>query len=47
LGLEGLQKPSEDKLDSKAIEVCVIKVKEKFKRIPEEEVQRYLERLSD
>jgi len=47
LGLEGLQKPSEEKLDSNAIEVCVIKTKERFRRIPEDEVQRYLERLPE
>lgn len=46
LGLEGLQKSSEEKLDSKAIEVCVIKAKDKFKRIEETEVKKYLDRIS-
>jgi len=45
LGLEGLQKASDDKLDSKAIEVCVVKADVGFKRLVESEVQKYLVRL--
>jgi len=45
LGLEALQKSSEEKLESKAVEVGVIVDGEKFRRLPEDEVGRYLSRI--
>jgi proteasome alpha subunit len=46
LGLEGLKKSSDEKLDSKAIEVCIISVEEGFRRVEESEVQKYLDTLA-
>jgi proteasome alpha subunit len=46
LGLEALQKASEgEKLDARAIEVGLIVEGEKFRRLSEEEVGRYLTRV--
>ena len=45
LGLEALQKSSEEKLEAKAVEVGVIVDGEKFRRLPEDEVGRYLSRI--
>ncbi len=45
LGLEALQKSSEEKMDSKNIEVSVIVEGEKFQRLNEEEIQEYIRRL--
>ncbi len=45
LGLEALQKSSEDKLDAKAIEVGLVVEGQKFRRLPEEEVLTYMRRL--
>ena len=45
LGLEALQKSSEEKLEAKAVEVGVIVDGEKFRRLPEDEVARYLSRI--
>ncbi len=45
LGLEALQKSSEEKMDSKNIEVSVIVEGEKFRRLNEEEIQEYIRRL--
>jgi len=45
LGLEALQKSSEDKIDAKTIEVSLIVKDEKFRRLSEEEIQSYLGRL--
>lgn len=46
LGLEGLQKASEEKLDAKAIEIGVVVQGEKFRRLTEDEIQSYLRRVS-
>ncbi len=45
LGLEGLGKASDDKLDAKAIEVCVVKADVGFKRIEEADVKKYLDSI--
>ncbi|MEK6851202.1 MAG: archaeal proteasome endopeptidase complex subunit alpha [Candidatus Thermoplasmatota archaeon] len=45
LGLEALQKASEEKLDAKAIELGIVVQGEKFHRLPEEEVVAYIRRL--
>ncbi len=45
LGLEALQKSSEEKLEAKAVEVGTVVEGEKFRRLTEEEVQRYLTRV--
>jgi proteasome alpha subunit len=45
LGLEALQKSSEDKLVAKTVEVGVVVDGEKFRRLPEDEVGRYLSRI--
>ncbi len=45
LGLEGLQKASEERLDAKALEVGIIVQGEKFRRLPESEVAAYTARL--
>ncbi len=45
LGLEALQKSSEDKIDARTIEVSLIVQGEKFRRLTEEEIQAFLTRL--
>ncbi|TLZ53372.1 MAG: archaeal proteasome endopeptidase complex subunit alpha [Methanobacteriota archaeon] len=45
LGLEALQKSSEEKLDAKAIEVGLVSEGQKFRRLTEEEVIGYMRRL--
>jgi proteasome alpha subunit len=45
LGLEALQKASEDKLDAKAIEIGLVVEGQKFRRLPEDEVVAYMRRL--
>src|SRR3989337_991254 len=45
LGLEALQKASEEKLEAKAVEVGLVSEGEKFRRLAEEEVARYLSRV--
>jgi len=45
LGLEALQKASEEKLDAKAIEVGIVVEGQKFRRLPEDEVVTYVRRL--
>ena len=45
LGLEGLQKASEERLDAKALELGIIVQGEKFRRLPESEVAAYTARL--
>ena len=45
LGLEALQKSSEDKLDAKAIEVGLVVEGQKFRRLAEDEVLTYMRRL--
>ena len=46
LGLEALQKSSEEKLDAKAIEIGIVVEGEKFRRMAEEEIVGYTRRLS-
>ncbi len=45
LGLEALQKASEEKLDAKAIEVGTVVEGEKFRRLSEDEVAAFLRRV--
>jgi len=45
LGLEALQKSSEDKLDARAIEVGLVVAGGKFRRLAEDEVLAYMRRL--
>lgn len=45
LGLEALQKASEEKMDARNIEVSVIVQGERFRRLGEEEIQGYIRRL--
>lgn len=45
LGLEALQKASEEKLDAKAIEVGIVVEGQKFRRFAEEEIVGYTRRL--
>jgi len=45
LGLEALQKASEEKLDAKAIEVGLVAEGQKFRRLPEDEITGYMRRL--
>ena len=45
LGLEALQKSSEEKLDAKTIEVGLVVEGERFRRLPEEEIAAYMRRL--
>ncbi|HEY4704357.1 MAG TPA: archaeal proteasome endopeptidase complex subunit alpha [Thermoplasmata archaeon] len=45
LGLEALQKASEEKLEAKAVEAGLASETEKFRRLSEEEVARYLSRV--
>ena len=45
LGLEGLSKSTEDKLDEEAVEIGIVRKGEKFKRFTKEEVASYLEKV--
>jgi proteasome alpha subunit len=45
LGLEALQKATEEKLDAKSMEVGLIVEGQRFRRLPEEEVLAYTRRL--
>jgi len=45
LGLEALQKASEEKLDARAIEVGIVVDGQKFRRLAEDEVLAYVRRL--
>jgi len=45
LGLEGLSKSTEDKLNEQAVEIGIVKKGEKFKRLTDAEVGRYLEKV--
>src|SRR3989304_173775 len=45
LGLEALQKASEEKLDAKTVEVGIVVDGERFRRLTEQEVQGHLSRL--
>jgi len=45
LGLEALQKSSEEKLDAKAVEVGLVTEGQRFRRLSEEEVLTYTRRL--
>ncbi len=45
LGLEGLSKSTEDKLDEKAVEIGIVRKGEKFERFKREEVASYLEKV--
>ena len=45
LGLEGLSKSTEDKLDDEAVEIGIVRKGEKFKRFTKEEVANYLEKV--
>ncbi len=45
LGLEALQKASEEKLEARAVEVGTVIEGEKFRRLAEEEVARYLSKV--
>jgi len=45
LGLEALQKASEEKLDARAIEVGMVVQGEKFRRLAEDEIVGYMRRL--
>ena len=45
LGLEGLSKSTEDKLNKQAVEIGVVKKGEKFKRLTDDEVGAYLEKI--
>ena len=45
LGLEGLSKSTEDKLDEEAVEIGIVRKGEKFKRFTKEEVANYLEKV--
>lgn len=45
LGLEGLSKSTEDKLDDEAVEIGIVRKGEKFKRFTNEEVAGYLEKV--
>jgi len=45
LGLEALQKASEEKLDAKTVEVGLVVEGETWRRLTEQEVQHYLSRL--
>ncbi len=45
LGLEGLSKSTEDKLDEEAVEIGIVRKGEKFKRFTKAEVASYLEKV--
>jgi 20S proteasome alpha/beta subunit len=45
LGLEALQKASEEKLDARAIEIGIVVDGQKFHRLAEDEVLGYVRRL--
>ena len=45
LGLEGLSKSSEEKLNEEAVEIGIVRKGEKFKRFTNEEVASYLEKV--
>ncbi|MCJ2669983.1 MAG: archaeal proteasome endopeptidase complex subunit alpha [Thermoplasmata archaeon] len=45
LGLEGLSKSTENKLDEEAVEIGIVRKGEKFKRFTNEEVASYLEKV--
>jgi len=45
LGLEGLSKSTEDKLDEEAVEIGIVRKGEKFERFKREEVASYLEKV--
>ncbi|MCK4367262.1 MAG: archaeal proteasome endopeptidase complex subunit alpha [Thermoplasmata archaeon] len=45
LGLEGLSKSSEEKLNEEAVEIGIVRKGEKFKRLTNDEVARYLEKV--
>ncbi|MCK4457968.1 MAG: archaeal proteasome endopeptidase complex subunit alpha [Thermoplasmata archaeon] len=45
LGLEGLSKSTEDKLNEQAVEIGIVVKGEKFKRLTDDEVGAYLEKM--
>jgi len=45
LGLEGLSKSSEEKLNEQAVEMGIVKKGEKFKRLTDDEVAVYIEKV--
>ncbi|MCJ2555516.1 MAG: archaeal proteasome endopeptidase complex subunit alpha [Candidatus Thermoplasmatota archaeon] len=45
LGLEGLSKSTEEKLNNQAVEIGIVKKGEKFKRLTDDEVGVYLEKI--
>ncbi len=45
LGLEGLSKSSEEKLNEEAVEIGIVRKGEKFKRLTNDEVASYLEKV--
>lgn len=45
LGLEGLSKSTEEKLNEQAVEIGIVKKGEKFKRLTDDEVGAYLEKI--
>jgi proteasome alpha subunit len=45
LGLEGLSKSSEEKLNEQAVEIGIVKKGEKFKRLTDDEVAVYIEKV--
>jgi proteasome alpha subunit len=45
LGLEGLSKSSEEELNEEAVEIGIMRKGETFKRLTDEEVGRYIEKI--
>ena len=46
LGLKALQKATEESLNTKAVEIGIVKIGEKFRRLAEAEVEAYVKRLA-
>ncbi len=46
LGLKALQKATEESLNTKAVEIGLVKVGERFRRLSDAEVEGYVKRLA-
>jgi proteasome alpha subunit len=46
LGLKALRKATEEALNTKAVEIGVVKVGERFRRLTEAEVEAYVKKLA-
>ena len=45
LGLTGLKKASDDKMEETSVEVCLIKADEKFRKLDADEIKKYVKEI--